>query len=107
MTVATMEIAQFLGLSEAELMRRAMVTFLQEQRRAVLEARLEILARYRVQNIMELETQIADSSVAEHPGWEDLITAENLDARLGEIDVYSKGLIQRVVPSPSAAQPSI
>lgn len=92
MTVATLEIAQFLGLSEAELMQRALTTFLQEQRRAVLEARLEILARYRVNSITELEAKIADATVAEHPGWEDLITAENLDVRLEEINGYLRNL---------------
>lgn len=92
MTVATMEIAQFLGLSEAELIQRALATFLQEQRRAVLQARLEILARYRVSTITELESKIADATVAEHPAWEDLITVENLDARLEEIDSYLRNL---------------
>lgn len=92
MTIATMEIAQFLGLSESELMQRALITFLQEQRRAVLEAKLEILARYRVRTITELEAGIADTTVAEHPGWEDLITAENLEARLEEINGYLRDL---------------
>lgn len=92
MTVATMEIAQFLGLSESELMQRALTTFLQEQRRAVLQTKLEILARYRVRTIGELESSIIDATVAEHPGWEDLITAENLDARLEEIDGYLRNL---------------
>lgn len=86
MTVATMEIAQFLGLSESELMQRALTTFLQEQRRAILQTKLEILARYRVRTIAELEAGIADATVAEHPAWEDLITVENLDARLEEIN---------------------
>jgi len=92
MTVATMEIAQFLGLSESELMQRALTTFLQEQRRAVLQAKLEILARYRVRTIAELEAGITDETVAEHPGWEDLITAENLEARLEEISGYLRNL---------------
>lgn len=92
MTVATMEIAQFLGLSESELMQRALTTFLQEQRRAVLQTKLEILARYRVRTIVELEAGIADATVAEHPAWEDLITVENLDARLEEINGYLRNL---------------
>jgi len=92
MTVATMEIAQFLGLSESELMQRALTTFLQEQRRAVLQTKLEILARYRVRTIAELEAGIADATVAEHPAWEDLITVENLDARLEEINGYLRNL---------------
>jgi len=50
------------------------------------------LARYRVRTIAELEAGIADATVAEHPGWEDLITAENLEARLEEINGYLSNL---------------
>lgn len=92
MTVATIEIAQYLGLSEPELMRRALRSFLQEQRRAVLQTRLEILARYRADSIADLEEKIARGDAVEHPGWEDLIVAENLGARLEEIDAYLRDL---------------
>jgi hypothetical protein len=92
MAVATPRIADFLGLSETELMQKALRSFLLEQRRAVLAARLEILARYRAADLAELEQKIADGTVVEHPGWEDLITAENLGARLEDLDVYLRDL---------------
>ncbi len=92
MTVATPRIAQFMGLSETELMRKALRSLLLEQRRKVLQTRLEILARYRATSLVDLEQKIADDEVVEHPGWEDLITAENLGARLEEIDGYLRDL---------------
>lgn len=62
------------------------VSFLQEQRHQVLGQQLEILAHYQVNTPAELEAKIANGEVAEHPGWEDLITTQNLAARLEKID---------------------
>ena len=92
MSVATLELAQFMGLSEPELIHRALAAFLYEQRREVLQTRLELLARYSANSVDELEARIADADVPEHPAWEDLIVAENLDARLEELDVYLRNL---------------
>ena len=78
MTVAIPNIAQFFGMSEAELMQKALHSLLLEQKRAVLQTRLEILARYRAVDIAELEQKITAGVVAEHPGWEDLITWRTL-----------------------------
>ncbi len=47
MTIATSRIAQFLGLSEADLMHNALRSLLLEQRRNVLQVRLETLTRHR------------------------------------------------------------
>jgi hypothetical protein len=91
-TVAVPTIAQFMGMSEEELMRKALYSLLLEQKRAVLQTRLEILSRYRATDIAELEQMITEGHVVEHPGWEDLITAENLGARLEEIDAYLRDL---------------
>lgn len=88
MTVAAVEVAESFGLTESELLHQALVSFLQEQRRQVLGERFEIFARYRVDTLAELESKIAGGAVAEHPGWEDLITAENLGARLEKIDAF-------------------
>lgn len=92
MSVAAIELAQSMGLSEPELMRQALTAFLQKQRRDVLQTRLEILARYDTSSVAELEARIADNAVPEHPAWEDLIVAENLGARLEELDVYLRNL---------------
>ncbi len=92
MAVATMtkvdEIAASLDLTESELFRQALVSLLLEKKRQTLQLRLEILARYGADSVADLESRIAQGIVAEHPVWEDLIVAENLSARQGELDGY-------------------
>jgi hypothetical protein len=82
------QIASSLGLTENELFRQALVSFLLERKRQTLQLKLEILARYSAESLAELESKIARGDVAEHPAWEDLIVAENLAARLKELDDY-------------------
>jgi hypothetical protein len=89
MSVAAMiEIATSLGLTEEELFRQALMSFLREKKRQVLQLKLEILARYGTDSIADLESKIAQGVVVEHPAWEDLIIAENLTARLEELDAH-------------------
>ncbi|MCB0110904.1 MAG: hypothetical protein KDE53_33520 [Caldilineaceae bacterium] len=106
MSIVTLELAQSMGLSESELMDRALAAFLQEQRRTVLQARLELLARYEVKTVEELSTKIEEALVPEHPAWEELIVAENLDARLEELDAYlHNGSEEKVTESYISDQP--
>jgi len=92
MAIATMtkvdEIAASLDLTESELFRQALVSLLLEKKRQTLQLRLEILARYGADSVTDLEFRIAQGIVAKHPVWEDLIVAENLSARQGELDGY-------------------
>lgn len=89
MTVASYSgIAASFNLSESELRMQALASFLREKRRQVLQARLEILARYDVQSIADLQSMIVAGVVAEHPAWEDLIVAENLSVSLEELDAH-------------------
>ena len=92
MTIGTIEVAETFGLSETELVQKALLSFLQEQRRQVLSEQFEILARYQADTFADLEAKIADGEVAEHPGWEDLIIIENLVARLEKIDAILRTL---------------
>lgn len=85
-------IAASFNLSESELHRQALVSFLRERKRLVLQARLEILARYGAQSVANLQSMIAEGSVAEHPAWEDLIVAENLTATVEELDAHLASL---------------
>ena len=87
-TTTQTKIASSLGLTESELSRQALVSFLFEKKRQVLQARLDILARYDADSLTDLETKIAQGIVAEHPAWEDLIGVENLSARLEELNAY-------------------
>lgn len=88
--IATAEakIAESLGLTEKELFQRALESLLYEKKREALQYRLDILARYGAESLLDLESKIAQGVVAEHPAWEDLIVAENLTARLEELDAY-------------------
>ena len=88
------KLAASFGLTEEQLQEKALKSFLQEKKREILQHRLEILARYGATSIDDLESKIAEGRVAEHPAWEDLIVAENLTARLEEIDAYLRDLQQ-------------
>ena len=85
---AKTKIAASLGLTESELFQQALMSFLYEKKREVLQHRLDVLARYGAHSLEDLESKIAKGAVAEHPAWEDLIVAENLTARLEELDAY-------------------
>ena len=50
-----------------------------------MKERIEILKRYGVNSINELEEKIKKSEIEEHPTWEDLITLENLEKLIREI----------------------
>jgi len=98
-TATTTKIATSLGLTESELFRQALVSFLREQKRQILQHRLDILARYGADSFQDLESRIAQGVIAEHPAWEDLIVAENLTVRLEELDAYlgdSQGAEERI-----------
>lgn len=92
MTPLTANLAESLGISESELMQEALRRYVREKRREILQERLEILARYQVDSLQQLESQIASGETAEHPAWEDLITIETLEARLEELDGYLHAL---------------
>lgn len=81
-------VAKQVQLSEGDLLRESLIAFLRERRRKIVLDRLEILSKYRVYSIEDLEQAIENGKVLEHPGWEDLIEAENLEAKLAELDQH-------------------
>lgn len=89
---AAIDIATYMGMTEEEVMRQALVVFLQERKKSIMRDRLEILARYNVSSVNELEEKIAAGRIPEHPTWEDTIVAENLSARVAEIERYLQRL---------------
>ncbi len=71
-------VAQRLGIPPEKLEREAVEVWLR-RRLVLVEAEIaEILAKYNVRSIEELEDKIRSGRVAEHPAWEDLITLERL-----------------------------
>ena len=82
------EMARKLGLTSEELIHESIRTFLEEKIRFSRTEQSEILRRYEVKSLKELETKIKDGIIPEHPAWEDLINLENSLAyqkRLGEM----------------------
>jgi hypothetical protein len=82
------KIAAALGVKTDELLREALESLLKEKKRLALRERLEILSRYGVSTLSELEEGIARGLIPEHPAWEDLIVIENLSSNLKDIDAY-------------------
>ncbi len=91
MTAAT-RIAKTLEISEDDVFQQALASFLYQQKRHILQHQLELLRRYSVDSVDNLEAKIAKGEVVEHPAWEDLIVIENLSARLEELDGHIEDL---------------
>lgn len=91
---AAIDIATHMDMTEEEVMRQALLVFLQERKKSIMRDRLEILARYNVSSVNELEERIATGKIPEHPTWEDIIVAENLSTRVTEIERYLQRLQQ-------------
>ena len=73
------------GIDKEKLIILSLIAYLNEKKRKYMEERLEILKRYGVNSMKELEEKIRKGEIEEHPAWEDLITLENLEELIREI----------------------
>ncbi len=74
-----------LGIKEDALIRAGIIEYIKSRIRACMRDRLEIMSRYQVSSLDELEKKIQDGTIPEHPGWEDLITLENLENSINKL----------------------
>lgn len=74
------------SMSQDDFIRLGSSLALKEKKRNLQIEKLEILARYGAESIEDLKQKIKDSSVPEHPAWEDLIEIKNIDAEITEIE---------------------
>jgi len=79
------KIANKEGVDKEKLIILSLIAYLNEKKRKYMEEKLEILKRYSVNSMKELEEKIRNGEVEEHPAWEDLITLENLEELIKEI----------------------
>ena len=86
------KIADDTGISVIELTTSGLIALLREKKRSVMVDRLEVLGRYGVSSYTEVEKKIKNGEVPEHPGWEDLILLENVEAVLVAIDEDIKSI---------------
>lgn len=80
------ELSKKYGIPVDALIREGAELALMERKKAYLRERLEILSRYGVVSVQELEGQMQQGAVPDHPAWEDLIEAKNLESEIREIE---------------------
>jgi len=68
-----------LGMTEETLIREGIMEYIRSRIKACMRDRLEIMSRYQVPSLDEFEKRVQDGSIPEHPGWEDLVTLENIE----------------------------
>jgi len=80
------KVAEDTGITVDELTISGFLALLREKRRKVMLDRLDVLARYNVTTVEEIEKKIKTGEISEHPAWEDLILLENLESTIACID---------------------
>lgn len=80
------KVADDAGISVDELTLSGFLSFLREKRRKVMLDRLDVLVRYGVASTDDLEKQIKQGEISDHPAWEDLILLENMESAIVAID---------------------
>lgn len=78
-------VAQKFSLSHEQLLRKSLKSYLLSRKREFMSEKFEILSRYVVTSINELEEQIKQGILPEHPSWEDLIDLKNLETEIQSI----------------------
>ncbi|MFZ3384921.1 MAG: hypothetical protein WA144_13440 [Candidatus Methanoperedens sp.] len=78
-------VSKDLGINEDALIQEGIVEYIKKRIKACMRDRLEILSRYNISSIGEFETKVHDGIIPEHPGWEDLITLENLENSIAKL----------------------
>ncbi|MDO9517798.1 MAG: hypothetical protein Q7J10_07095 [Methanosarcinaceae archaeon] len=78
-------VSRDLGINEDTLVQESIVEYLKSKIKACMADRLEIMSRYQISSINEFEDKVADGTIPEHPGWEDLITTENLQNTIDKL----------------------
>ena len=73
------------GVEKEKLMTLSLIAYLNEKKKKYMEEKLDILKRYNVNSVKDLEEKIRKGEIDEHPAWEDLITLENLEEMIKEI----------------------
>ncbi len=76
------DIAGKFFISIEQLLQESLKSYLLDHKKELMNERLEMLSRYAVTNVDELETKIKQGIIIEHPSWEDLIDLRNLEKEI-------------------------
>lgn len=74
-----------LGINEDALIKESIIEYLKSKIKACMRDKLEIMSRYQVSSLDEFEKNVREGIIPEHPGWEDLITLENLETSINKL----------------------
>jgi hypothetical protein len=85
-------IAQDLGLSEDDLLKQGMRTFLEQQIRKTNADIFEICGRYGVKNVHEMEERYRNGSLKESDSWRDVQKLDHLEYKRDQLS----GLLEAV-----------
>ncbi|MFZ3091547.1 MAG: hypothetical protein WA240_13120 [Nitrospirota bacterium] len=86
-SIETIEkISKKYATSSEEFIKLGSTLAMKEKKRNLQIERVEILSRYEVNTVEELENKIKEGVVPEHPAWEDLIETKNIEAEIREIE---------------------
>jgi hypothetical protein len=80
------KISEKYEISTEDFIRSGAILNLKEKQRLLMIERFEFLARYGATSVEDLNQKIADGTVPEHPGWEDLIELKNIEQEIDEIE---------------------
>ncbi len=82
---AVRHLSKDLGINEEVLIREGIIEYIKSRIRACMRDRLEIMSRYKISSLDEFEKKVREGVIPEHPGWEDLITLENLENSINKL----------------------
>ncbi len=78
-------VAQELQISEDELLRQGLRSYLDEQLRSVKAELLELYGRYGVRTVEEMENRYRDGTLEEADSWRDLQRMDHLEYRRDQL----------------------
>jgi len=76
------DIAGKFFISIEQLLQESLKSYLLDRKKELMNEKLEMLSRYAVTNVDELETKIKQGILIEHPSWEDSIDLRNLEKEI-------------------------
>jgi len=84
-TVLIKEVAEILSLSEHDVERDSLKTFLETRLRTLLAEKLSLTRRYGVSNIDEMESFYAQQKLSEKDSWEDFFELSHIEAEIAAV----------------------
>ncbi len=83
------EVAEILNLSEQDIERASLKTFLEDKHKKLLIEQLQITRKYGIKNVDEMERFYTEEKLSERESWEDYFELTHIES---EIESVKKAL---------------